>query len=94
MCFDLPRKMLGQRARAGLLAEQQALARAASMQVVLLCAVGFQLFQLQLKLLDLPLDLLRAASELHALQLGDEQRQMLDLVLRERVSCSCCSERS
>src|SRR5450755_1131083 len=52
----------------------------------LLAAVGFQFFQLQLKLFDLPLDLLRAAPELHALQLGDEQRQMLDLMLmREQL---------
>ena len=47
----------------------------------LLGAVGFQVFQLQLKLFDLPLDLLRLASELHALQLGDQQLQVLDLVV-------------
>ena len=52
----------------------------------LLCLLVFgaaclQLFQLQLKLFDLPLDLLRLASELHPLQLGDQQLQVFDLVV-------------
>ncbi len=43
--------------------------------------VGFKLFELEFELFNLPLDLLRAAPELHAPQLGDEQFQMLDLAL-------------
>src|SRR5260370_17168100 len=43
--------------------------------------VGFELFELEFELFDLPLDLLRAAPELHAPQLGDQQLQMLDLAL-------------
>ncbi len=40
-----------------------------------------QIFQSQLQLFDLPLQLLRLASELHPLQLGQQQFQMLDLTL-------------
>ena len=50
------------------------------------CLGRFQLFQLQFQLLDLPLQLLRLATELHAPQLGDQQLQMLDLALvREQL---------
>ena len=45
------------------------------------CANSFQLFELQFQLLDLSLDLLRPAPELHATQLSDQQQQMLDLAL-------------
>ena len=60
-----------------------------------LCTVGFQLFELQLKLLDLALDLLRLAPELHASQLGDEQLQMLDLMraMREQLLVLCDDHR-
>jgi hypothetical protein len=50
------------------------------------CAFGLQLFELQLQLLDLLRDLLRLASELHALELGNEQLQMLELTIaREQL---------
>ncbi len=50
----------------------------------------FQLFQFQLQLLDLPLQLLRLAAKLHAPQLGDQQFQMLDLApVREQLFVSC-----
>ena len=47
---------------------------------------GFELFQLEFKLLDLPFHLLRAASELHASQLRDQQLHPLDLApVREQL---------
>ena len=46
----------------------------------------FQFLQFQLQLFNLPLQLLRLASKLHAPQLGDQQLQMLDLALmREQL---------
>src|SRR5664279_1624034 len=45
-----------------------------------------QLFQPQLQLLDLPVQFLRLAPNLHAPQLGNQQLQMLDLALvREQL---------
>ena len=41
--------------------------------------VGFQIFQPQFELFDVTIELLRARAELHALQLEDEQLQILDL---------------
>lgn len=46
-----------------------------------LTTIRLQLFQPQLQLLDLPLQLLRLTSKLHAMQLGQQQLQMLDLAL-------------
>jgi len=46
-----------------------------------LCLVRLQLLQLQLQLLDLPIQLLGLAAELHPPQLGDQQLQVLDLVV-------------
>lgn len=43
--------------------------------------IGFQLFELELQLLDLALDLLGTAPELHPPQLRDQQLQMFDLTL-------------
>ena len=49
--------------------------------------MGFQFFELQFQLLDLALDLLRSAPELHAPELGDQQLQMLDLAaMREQFA--------
>ena len=45
----------------------------------LLRAAGLQFIQPQLQLLDLPVQLLRLAPELHAPQLGDQQFQSVDL---------------
>ena len=44
-------------------------------------ATHLQFFQFQLKLFDLALDLLRLASELHPLQLGDQQLQVFNLMV-------------
>ena len=44
-------------------------------------AVCFEVFELQLKLFNLPFDLLRLASELHTPQLGDQQFQVFDLMI-------------
>lgn len=41
--------------------------------------VGLQVFQLQLQLLDLVVQLFRLAAELHAPQLGDLQLEVFDL---------------
>ena len=82
MRLDLPQKMLRKWASRWLADDSRsAHCRGLFDNRCALCAVGFQFFQLQLKLLDLPLDLLRPAPELHALQLGDEQFQVLDLVI-------------
>ena len=45
---------------------------------------GFQVVQLQFELLDLPVQLFRTRSELHALQLVDEQFQIFDFVVVRR----------
>jgi hypothetical protein len=47
----------------------------------LLAAIRFQFFQPQLQLLDLPRQFLRLTPKLHAVQLGQQQLQMLDLAL-------------
>jgi len=44
-----------------------------------LAAIRFQFFQPQFQLLDLSLKLLRLPPELHAMQLGQQQLQILDL---------------
>ena len=49
-----------------------------------LVGLRLQLFQPQLQLLDLLLQLLRLAPELHPLQLGNQQLQMLDLILARK----------
>ncbi|AIO35829.1 hypothetical protein DM39_4133 [Burkholderia cenocepacia] len=41
--------------------------------------VGLQILETKLKLLDLTIQLLRFAAELHAAKLADEQLQMFDL---------------
>jgi hypothetical protein len=41
--------------------------------------VGLQVFQLQLQLLDLVVELFRLTAELHAPQFGDLQLEVLDL---------------
>ena len=46
-----------------------------------LAAIRFQFLQPQLQLLDLPRELLRLTPKLHAMQLGQQQLQMLDLAL-------------
>jgi hypothetical protein len=46
-----------------------------------LAALRFQFLQPQLQLLDLPLQFFRLAPKLHAMQLGQQQLQMLDLAL-------------
>ena len=51
----------------------------------------FQLFKLQFQLLDLPRDLLRAASKLHAPQLGDQSFRCSISFSLER-NCSCCAQ--
>ena len=52
--------------------------------------IGFQLFELELQLLDLALDLLESEPELHPPQLRDQQLQMFDLTLMQ--SNSACYE--
>ena len=61
-----------------------------------LAALRFQFLQPQLQLLDLPLQLLRLPPKLHALQLGQQQLQMLDLALpREQfVSMVACQDQA
>ena len=49
--------------------------------------VGFQLFQPQLELLDLAIQFLGAAAELHAAKLRDQQLQMLNLSLGSGICC-------
>ena len=44
-------------------------------------AVGFQLFDQELELTDLRLQLLRGATELQPAKFGDEQLEVLDLVV-------------
>jgi hypothetical protein len=53
--------------------------------------VGLKILETQLQLFDLPVDLLRLAPELHALELRDPQLQVLDLErpVRERL-LKCC----
>ena len=48
---------------------------------LLLAGLRFQFFQPQLQLLDLPREFLRLPPKLHAMQLGQQQLQMLDLAL-------------
>ena len=45
------------------------------------CAVGFEFLDQELKLADLGIELLGRAAELQATKLGDEQLQVLDLVI-------------
>ncbi|CAE6866126.1 hypothetical protein R69746_08106 [Paraburkholderia aspalathi] len=52
--------------------------------------VGLQIFETQFQLLDLAINLLRLAPELHALELRDPQLQVLDL---ERPVGECLLER-
>ena len=94
MGLDLARKMRGQRTPRRLaLQVRRRGAMAVQRRRCLLGAVRFQFFQLQLQLFDLPLDLLRLAPELHPLQLGDQQLQVLDLLLARETSTvsSCCA---
>ena len=53
--------------------------------------IGFEFFQLQLKLFDLPFHLLRVPAELHRSQLSDQQLQPFDLLLCESSS-ACCKQ--
>ena len=46
---------------------------------ICLCPFRLEIFQPKFQLLDLPCDLLRAAAELHAPQLGQQQLEVLDL---------------
>ncbi len=48
---------------------------------LLFAALRFQFLQPQFQLFDLPLQLLRFPPKLHAMQLGQQQLQMLDLTL-------------
>jgi len=49
-----------------------------------LCSRGLEPFQLEFELFDLAMKLLRLASEVHTLQLGDDQLQMFNLSIETR----------
>jgi len=70
-------------------AAQAVLAQSHTCAVLAFGATRLQFFQLQLKLLDLALDLLRLASELHPLQLGDQQLQCSISWSRREVARPC-----
>jgi len=55
-------------------------------------AVRLQFLELQLQLLDLPRQLLRLPPKLHAMQLGQQQLQVLELALPQDQLLMLCQD--